>query len=104
MSKAGEFAPEGTSGQDLSDFESAFGGAFSGDPEPRQGRFDSESLEVEEDEFSDLDPLDRPEPEKKPLVPHVDDTLADLEAKQKAAREKWANQKDLKSLKRKTKG
>ena len=52
MGVAAEFSPEGTSGSDLADFESAFGGVFTQSEsknESVQNRFSQESDEEEEE-------------------------------------------------------
>ena len=110
MGVAAEFSPEGTSGADLADFESAFGGVFNGSEgkrESAQSRFTLDEEETEEeidesigqvggDQVAEKVPGEQTQNEK---INQVEvDALAEIENKQKAAREKWNTQKTLKEL------
>ena len=107
MGVAAEFSPEGTSGSDLADFESAFGGVFTQSEsknESAQNRFSQESDEEEEElggPEGDQQPQGQPQKEvtQNDSIKQVEvDALAEIENKQKAAREKWNTQKTLKEL------
>ena len=107
MGVAAEFSPEGTSGADLADFESAFGGVFTQSEsknESAQNRFSQESDEEEEElggPEGDQQPQGQPQKEvtQNDSIKQVEvDALAEIENKQKAAREKWNTQKTLKEL------
>lgn len=99
--KATQHAPEGTSGADLADFESAFGGMFDGqsnqtDQEPKaQSRFTDPDDEEEDGEGDTQDPPKQTEPPK----PTEKDPLEGLEENQRQARERWRLQKELKEVK-----
>lgn len=110
MGVAAEFSPEGTSGADLADFESAFGGVFNGSEgkrESAQSRFTPDEEETEEDidesvgqiggdQVTEKAPGEQTQNEK---INQVEvDALAEIENKQRLAREKWNTQKTLKEL------
>jgi hypothetical protein len=89
-----EFAPEGTSGEDLNDFGAAFGETLSRKAEPRVERFSAENEEPEEDN-TDHFATEEKVIEKKEEPENLDD----IERRQKEAREKWKLQKELKDMK-----
>lgn len=93
---AGVHAPEGTNGQDLSDFGSAFDGIFSQEETPRQKQDAiTNNPDDEEEEFDGEGNPIKPEPIIKQEPIEAIDPLAGLEEKQRAAKDKWkAQQKE----------
>lgn len=95
---AAQHAPEGTSGQDLSDFDSAFGDMFTSDPAvpATQSKPVNKFADPDDDEDEELDEDKKPTIEAKPPEK---DPLEGLEEAQRNAKDKWRLQKELKELK-----
>lgn len=96
---AAQHAPEGVTGADLADFDSAFGAMFTEEPstpatvqtKPAANRFDPDEDEDEEEGTVVTPPVEAKPAERDPLE--------GLEEKQREARDKWKLQKTIKDLK-----
>lgn len=97
---ASQHAPEGLSGRDLGDFESAFGDMFAESStttpvvKPAQKFVDPDDEEEEE-----LDGEGQPKPAAVEIKPIEKDPLEGIEESQRQARDKWKLQKELRELK-----